>query len=97
VFYCDSYCSWQKGSIEKNHEFIRYIIPQGRSFDALKQSDVDRMINHINSYPRLSLNNNTPYRVAELLIGKEFLEKLGYYEIPVDEVILKPSLLKKNR
>lgn len=97
VFYCDSYCSWQKGSIEKNHEFIRYIIPQGRSFDALKQSDVDRMINHINSYPRLSLNNNTPYRVAELLIGKEFLEKLGYYEIPVYEVILKPSLLKKNR
>lgn len=96
IFYCDSYCSWQKGSIEKNHEFIRYIIPQGRSFDGYKQEAIDLMINHINSYPRPSLNNNTPYKVAELLIGKEFLEKMGYYEIPVDDVILKPSLLKKR-
>ena len=25
LFYCDPSCSWQKGSIEKNHEYIRYI------------------------------------------------------------------------
>lgn len=28
VFYCDPYCSWQKGSVEKNHEFIRQVLPK---------------------------------------------------------------------
>ena len=34
VFYCDPSCSWQKGSIEKNHEFIRYILPKGTYFSS---------------------------------------------------------------
>lgn len=28
VFYCDPGSSWQKGGIEKNHEFIRYVLPK---------------------------------------------------------------------
>ena len=28
VFYCDPMSSWQKGKLEKNHEFIRYILPK---------------------------------------------------------------------
>ena len=36
VFYCEPYSSWQKGGIERNHEFIRYIIPKGITFDNLK-------------------------------------------------------------
>ena len=35
VFYCDPNASWQKGAIEKNHEFIRYVLPKGSSFDEL--------------------------------------------------------------
>ena len=44
VFYCDPYSSWQKGMIEKNHEFIRYIIPSGKSFDNLSQQDITLMM-----------------------------------------------------
>lgn len=40
VFYYDPSCSWQKGSIEKNHEYIRYILPKGTSFDDLTQNTV---------------------------------------------------------
>ena len=29
VFFCDPYSSSQKGACEKNHEFIRYILPKG--------------------------------------------------------------------
>ncbi len=29
LFYTEPYSSWQKGGIERNHEFIRYIIPKG--------------------------------------------------------------------
>lgn len=28
VFFCDPNCSWQKGSFEKNHEYIRYVLPK---------------------------------------------------------------------
>ena len=37
VFYCDPMSSWQKGKLEKNHEFIRYILPKGISFARLNQ------------------------------------------------------------
>ncbi len=52
VFYCDPYRSNQKGMIEKNHEFIRMILPKGHSFDNRSQYDATRIANHINSYPR---------------------------------------------
>ena len=45
VFYCDPYCSWQKGMIEKNHEFIRQVLPKGKSFDDLSQKDI-----HLNGH-----------------------------------------------
>lgn len=95
VYYCDSYCSWQKGMIEKNHEFIRYVIPKGTSFSGLTQADITLMMNHINNYPRASLNNCTPFALAEMLADKKLLETLHYHKIMPDSVILKPSLLKK--
>ena len=95
VFYCDSYCSWQKGMIEKNHEFIRYVIPKGTSFVGLSQQDITLMMNHINNYPRASLNNCTPFALAEMLVGKKLLDVLQYHKTMPDDVILKPSLIKK--
>ena len=42
IFYTESYSSWQKGGIERNHEFIRYIIPKGITFDYLtKKNAID--------------------------------------------------------
>lgn len=35
IFYTEPYSSWQKGFIERNHEFIRYVISKGISFDNL--------------------------------------------------------------
>lgn len=49
LFYCDSYLSWQKGTIERNHEFIRYIIPKGISFDNLTNKNIIDMMNNINN------------------------------------------------
>ncbi|WP_168171754.1 hypothetical protein [Oribacterium sp. C9] len=48
------------------------------------------MMNHINSYPRKSLNNHSPYEVAQLLLGETFLKAMNFSKIPADEVILKP-------
>jgi IS30 family transposase len=95
VFYCDPHKSWQKARIEKNHEFIRYILSKGKSFDKLNQQDVTLMANHTNSIARASLNERTPFELATLLLDNDFLQSLELHNIPHDEVLLKPELLKK--
>ena len=94
VFYCEPMASYQKPHIEKNHEYIRYILPKGKSFDHLTQDKITLMMNHINSTARTSLNRLTPYRLAELLLGNPFLKALLLKPVPADEVCLKPALLK---
>lgn len=94
VFYCEPMASYQKPHIEKNHEYIRYILPKGKSFDHLTQNQVTLMMNHINSTSRIRLNRQTPYKLAELLLGEPFLESLSLKPIASDEVHLKPALLK---
>ena len=61
LFYCDPQCAWQKGALEKNHEFIRYIVPKGTSFDDLTQADITLITNHINSLARDKYHGKTPY------------------------------------
>ena len=94
LYYCTPRHSEQKGEIEKNHEYIRYLLPQGTSFDELTQEKVERMINHINSTARPSLKGETPTRLAMQHFGKDTVEKLGLQIIEADDVCLKPELLK---
>lgn len=96
IFYCNPRASYQKGMIEKNHEFIRYVLPKGTSFNNLLQTDITLMINHINSLARESLNWSSPYDVAKLLMGKQTLKKLNLAKISTDEIQLNKKLLKKN-
>jgi len=96
VFYCNPNAPFQKGAIEKNHEFIRYILPKGTSFDSLTQEDVNLMLNHINCTARDSLNGVSPFDLATLLLGSVVLEKLNMHRIEHDAVLLKPKLLKKK-
>lgn len=95
LFYCDPNCSWQKGSIEKNHEYIRYILPKGNSFAGLTQEDCNLIASHINSVPRLSLNNISPYEASINFIGKQNLDKLKIDKINYDDIDLTIRLLKK--
>jgi IS30 family transposase len=94
VFFCDPMSSYQKPHIEKNHEYLRYILPKGRTFKALSQEKVTLAMNHINSTARASLNGTTPFKLAQLLLDSSLLDKLCLIEIPADEVHLKPALLK---
>lgn len=95
IYYCDPMCSWQKPHCEKNHEYIRKICPKGNSFDDCSQEDITRMMSHINSAPRQSLGGLSPLTLAKLMLPKELLNCFGLSEIPSDEIILTPELLKK--
>lgn len=96
IFYCNPHASYQKGMIEKNHEFIRYVLPKKTSFSGLVQTDIDLMINHINSLGRQSLNWSSPYDLGKIFLGTDTLKKLNLQRIPPAEIQLKPKLLKKN-
>ena len=95
LFYCEPYSAWQKGSIEKNHQYIRYVLPKGTSFSGLTQEDCSLLASHINSTPRMSLNNRTPYDAAKGFLGEKNLQLFGIKRIPGDDVNLSVRLFRK--
>jgi transposase, IS30 family len=96
IFYCDPSAPYQKGAAENNHELIRRVVPKGHSFNNYNQDDINKMMNHINSYARKKLNDQTPYQAFSFFHGTDILKKLGAVPIPANEVILKPELLRKK-
>lgn len=94
IFYCDPSAPGQKGSAEKNHEFIRYVLPKSTSFDLLTQEDISLLMDHVNSYSRESLGNKCPYEMFEFLYGADVLRILQCHRIPPNRVNLTPALLR---
>ena len=94
VFYCDPYVSNQKARLEKNHEYIRYVIPKGRSMHKYTQEDISLMASHINSTARDSMNGACPFDLASLLLDKKIPLLAGQFKVSPDEVMLKPALIE---
>ena len=94
LFFCDPHRSCQKGMIEKNHEFIRYILPKGSSFKNITQENCNLIMNNINSLCRDSLNGKSPYEAMLFLCDEYILKKLNCYYIEPDNVDLSNNLLK---
>lgn len=95
VFYCDPQASWQKPHIEKNHEYIRYVLPRGKSFNPYTQQDIVLLLNHINSTRRSKLDGKTPFELAKSPEFQRLKAALELKAIPADEVNLTPRLLRK--
>src|SRR5665648_331525 len=76
IFYCDPGKAYQKGGIEKNHEFIRYALPKGRSLEGYTQEDLTLLMDHINSYSRNQRAFFTPLDLTEKAYP-ELIQKLG--------------------
>lgn len=94
LYYCEPRKSEQKGALEKNHEYIRYVLPKGTSFDQLTQEKVLLMINHINNTTRPKLHGSTPMKKALKDFDTNAMEKLGLIVIQPDDICLTPALLK---
>lgn len=63
-FFCESYSSWQKGSIENVNKLIRIFFPKGTDFRKVTQTAVDEAISIINEKPRKILGYRTALEVA---------------------------------
>lgn len=93
LFYCHPYSSYEKGSIENNHEFIRRVIPKEVSLKPYTQKDLNILCSHINSLFRESLDGKCPFDLIENYISKECMQKLNLNPIDPMEVCLIPELL----
>ena len=96
IYYCEPNRSDEKAKVEKNHEYIRYVIPKGTSMDKYIQEDIDLMMSHINSTAREILNFAVPYDMANIYLGIGTLDKLKIYKVPPDDIILKPYLINNK-
>ena len=96
VFYCDPQASWQKPHIEKNHEFIRYVIPKGKTLKGYTQEDMTLVANHINSTTRPGLKYKSPYDLVETEEMKKLLDVLNMSPVAADEICLSPKLLRQK-
>ena len=94
MFYCDPMNSNQKSNCERNHEFIRYIIPKKMAKERYTEDEVRLMMDHINSYPRKKWNGQAPIDLFIKIYGQETAAVLGLKKIPSDSINLTPALLK---
>ena len=68
---------------------------KGSSFAGVTQEDCTLLASHINSVPRLSLNNQSPFEAAKGFLGINNIHKLGIQQIPFDDIDLSIRLLRK--
>lgn len=52
IYTCHPYCSFERGSNENVHKFIRRFFPKGESFKNLSRNKLKEIEQYINNYPR---------------------------------------------
>lgn len=65
TYFCHSYSSWEKGSVENVFGLIREYIPKKSSLRNYSNSDIQAIISIINERPRKCLGFRTPKEVFE--------------------------------
>lgn len=59
-FFCDPYCSWQKGSVENVNRRVRRFFPKGTDLSAISQAELDHVEAIINARPMDCLDDLSP-------------------------------------
>lgn len=65
MYYCHSYASWEKGTVENTNGRIRRIIPKGISIDAYSDEEIATIEFWLNNTPRKCLDFKTPYEIMQ--------------------------------
>lgn len=59
-YYCDPYCSWQKGGTENLNKLIRQYLPKRTDLSKVTREEIYAIQERLNNRPRKSLNYLTP-------------------------------------
>jgi len=60
TYFCDPYCSWQKGLVENTNGLLRQYFPRSIDLSRLSQRDMDITVSKINNRPRKCLRFTSP-------------------------------------
>jgi IS30 family transposase len=63
-YYAHPYSAFERGSNENQNKLIRRFLPKGSNIDNLSKSDVQRIENRMNNYPRKIFNYNSANQIA---------------------------------
>jgi len=69
TYFCDPYCSWQKGGVENLNKLIRQYFPKKTDFSRITEAQIYAVQEKLNNRPRKSLNYRTPNQVLAELTG----------------------------
>ena len=87
VYYCHPNSPEEKAELEKNHEYIRYVLPKKTSFENLSKEVIKKLEDNINNIPREILGNKSPYDLTKDKYPK-LISKLNSKYIKPDNVSL---------
>jgi len=68
TYFCDPYCSWQKGLVEEINGLIRQYLPRHINMNQITQDDIYEIQEKLNNRPRKSLKYKTPNQIYSQLI-----------------------------
>ena len=65
VYFCDPYCSWQKGQVEHANKLLRTYFPKGCDLSQFDQTVVEAACARLNNKPRKILGYQSALQLAE--------------------------------
>lgn len=69
TYFCDPYCSWQKGGVENLNKLIRQFFPKKTDFSEISEEEIYIAQENLNNRPRKGLNYRTPNEVLAEVTG----------------------------
>ena len=66
VYYCHSYCAWEKGTNENHNRMIRRWFPKGNDFGKVSHKQIAQVESWMNNYPRQILGWLTPLEAEDM-------------------------------
>ena len=63
TYFCDPYCSGQRGTNENTNGLLRQYYPKGTDFSKVSQRALNRVVDELNNRPRKRLGYRTPAEV----------------------------------
>lgn len=69
MYFCHTYASWEKGTVENTNGRIRKYIPKGTSLDPVTKEQIQVLEEKLNNTPRKCLNYLTPSQKLNILLA----------------------------
>lgn len=68
TYFCDPFCSWQKGGVENVNKLIRQYLPKKTNINELDEENLYAIQERLNNRPRKSLNYLSPNEVIKKVV-----------------------------